>query len=61
MADILNGPDFELDPRLQLGQGPREDLEVREVDRGPARKDINKGQDVIARVQAQLSPIQGWA
>lgn len=60
MADIVNDLGLELDPRLQLGQGPREDLEVREVDRGPRRKDINKGQDVVARVLAELSPIKGW-
>lgn len=61
MADILNDMGFEIDPRLQLAQGPRVELEDRNVDRERQAKDINRGQDVIARVQAQLSPIKGWA
>jgi hypothetical protein len=54
---------LELDPRLQLAQGPRNfSDEGNNRFEGPRRaKDANKGQNVVARVQAQLSPIKGWA
>jgi hypothetical protein len=58
VADALADIQAELNPRLQLAQGPRdfpEDGGARHV------RDANRGQDVVARVQAQLSPIKGWA
>lgn len=56
LADIA----AELDPRLQLGQGPR-----MFPDEGGARarkaKRTHKGQDVMAEVAVNLSPLAGWA
>jgi hypothetical protein len=54
LADIA----FELDPRLQLGQGPRMFPE----EGGKRRKKVvNDGHAAVARAQAALSPLQGWA
>ena len=61
MADILNDMGGELNPRLQLAQGPRQFTDERERNREPRGKNLNRGQDVVARVQAQLSPLKGWA
>src|SRR5262245_15077608 len=58
VQDALRDIGLELDPRLQLAQGPRFF-----PGEGGARavKDRNKGQDVVARVQDGLSPLLGWA
>lgn len=56
LADIA----LELDPRLQLAQGPRF-FPDEGGDRIRKVRDHGKGQDVMARVQADLSPLRGWA
>jgi hypothetical protein len=61
VAALLN--ELELAPRLQLAQGPRNfsDEGNNRFDGPRKARDAGKGQDVVARVQAQLSPLKGWA
>ena len=61
MADILQDMGGELNPRLQLAQGPRNFTDERERDRREPVKVANNGHAAMARAQAACSPLQGWA